>query len=116
MEIHEDRVRRFVIQSPWGPDMLQGYLNHYIPDSNASGRYRDVTSTVVPVIHRGKHLPETLETDVSYRSEYTIFGAASGKRSSRSRPVSPIIRQTGQKGSSRVRVCGVRSVEPAVSS
>jgi SRSO17 transposase len=36
MDVHEDRVRRFITQSPWEPDALQDHLNHNIPDSIAS--------------------------------------------------------------------------------
>jgi hypothetical protein len=36
MGIHEDRVRRFVTQSPWDHDALQNHLNDNIPDSIAS--------------------------------------------------------------------------------
>ena len=36
MSIHEDRVRRFITQSPWNHHALQEHLNDNIPDSIAS--------------------------------------------------------------------------------
>ena len=36
MDVHEDRVRWFITQSPWDQDALQNHLNHTIPDSIAS--------------------------------------------------------------------------------
>lgn len=36
MDVHKDRICRFIIQSPWDHDALQDHLNHTIPDSLTS--------------------------------------------------------------------------------
>ena len=36
MDVHEDRIRRFITQSPWNHHALQEHLNDNIPDSIAS--------------------------------------------------------------------------------